>query len=114
MQKVKEVFIFTAANVTADTFILLTECGGGVAYDAHLSTVDNGGTTPTSDVTLEGSWDNGTNWVTLETWTQVTTVNTVELETSAGTYPQTLRLNINVGGTPDYTYTLHFTEVFMQ
>lgn len=102
---------FTFSAVGADARKILPAVGHGRALDATLTTDAVSGTTPTSDVTLEGSWDGGTTWVVLATWTQVTETDTVEAEVVTTRYPSMLSLNIDVGGTsPVYNYTLDLWE----
>ena len=70
---------------------------------------NNGGTTPTMDVVIEHS-HNQTDWLTLATFTQVTTSAAYELEqltTALITALPYVRATITLGGTsPDYQVEL--------
>lgn len=63
----------------------------------------------TLDLTIEGSIDNGTTWVTLapaSSWTQVTTTPGKQSRTYAGPIPPMIRAVGTQATTPNHTYSV--------
>ncbi len=89
------------------------QIGQGRAMDIAITTDAVSGTTPTSDVTMDTSFDSGVVWTEIAAGTQVTTTDGVELETVTTRYAPLLRFKIVTGGTaPVYNYVLDVTEHF--
>ena len=89
------------------------QIGQGTAMNIAITTDAVSGTTPTSDVTMDTSWDNGVTWTEIVTGTQVTTSDGVELEVETTRYSPMLSLKIVTGGTaPVYNYVIDIIEHF--
>jgi len=89
------------------------QIGQGRAMDIAITTDAVSGTTPTSIVSMDTSFDNGVVWTEIATGTSVTTSDGVELETVTTRYSPLLRFKIIAGGTdPVYNYVLDVTEHF--
>ena len=100
----------TTQTITNNTAAVDLSTVIGRAWVAHISTGTISGTTPTLDVVIQQSID-GTNWVVLSTFTQITLASQQELRyttTPASDYLRPLlnyvRLAITVGGSATPTF----------
>lgn len=109
--------LFDLSNTPAANFTLGVsdrgQIGQGRAMDIAITTDAVSGTTPTSIVSMETSFDDGTVWTEIASGTSVTTSDGVELETVTTRYSPLLRFKIIAGGTdPLYNYVLDVVEHF--
>jgi len=89
------------------------QMGQGRAMDIAITTDAVSGTTPTSIVSFDATFDNGVVWTEIATGTSVTTSDGVELETVTTRYPPMLRMKIVIAGTdPVYNYVVDIIEHF--
>lgn len=101
----------SAAKTVTGTSTQVCGLGQYNKYALELVVSAASGTTPTLDVVVQHSIDNGTNWFTLTTFTQATAATTalkVESEVEAATaevYGDCQRISYTIGGTtPSFTF----------
>jgi hypothetical protein len=101
----KDVVLFAAAARTATVNGSAVEAEQFGELYCELNVTAQSGTTPTLDVTIETSKD-GTNWVQIGAFTQVTTSTGVSRR-SFGGVSRFVRGRATIGGTtPSYTFDL--------
>jgi VCBS repeat-containing protein len=93
-----------SGTYTADVNGSAVELGDCATLNLELTNTTHAGTTPTCDITVQGSND-GTNWYSLGTFTQITTTDATQRKAfPAARY---VRGVVDVGGTtPSYALTL--------
>lgn len=112
----REAVLFTSAAITADS---AGDAAEGFAPASlavfKLNCTAITGTTPTMDAAIQASYDGGTTWDDLVTFTQITTTPGSQVVTYADVHaateqviPDRLRAEFDVGGTtPSYTCSVH-------
>lgn len=104
------VFVPSAARTTNGSQELSPGIGDYDRVAIYVPVTTVAGTTPTLDLVLEDSPDNGATWFTVATATQVTAVGQAVIRLGTNTaFAGRLRLRWTIGGTtPSFTFAAHF------
>ncbi len=111
---IQETPVPSAAKTTTGNSGTLSDYGSAVNIRAQLNVTAASGTTPTLDVIIQDSVDNGSNWNTIGTFTQKNAVsreviNINPAKAESGTFQpmfgNLLRVQWTIGGTtPSFTF----------
>lgn len=103
-------FLPSAARTTSGTQDLSPGIGDYDRVAIYVPVTAASGTTPTLDIVLEDSPDNGTTWFTVATATQLTAVGQAAIRLGINTaFAGRLRLRWTIGGTtPSFTFSALF------
>lgn len=100
-----DVTLLSSAARTATGASTANELGDVATLRLLVDVTAVSGTTPTLDITVETSYDGSTNWRSLGTFTQKTTVTTERK--SFGGCDRYVRVSYTIGGTtPSFTFSI--------
>lgn len=98
--------VASGARTTSANSGALPGFGDWSKFRAQLAVTAASGTTPTLDVVIEDSFDGGTTWNTVGTFTQKTAAGTQAVDIT-GLFSDQLRVRWTVGGTtPSFTFSV--------
>jgi hypothetical protein len=94
----------SAARTASGNTAVLAGFGDWSKFRAQLNVSAASGTTPTLDVVIEDTFDGGTTWNTIATFTQKTAV-AVQAVDVTGLFTDQMRVRWTIGGTtPSFTF----------
>lgn len=101
-----ETLVASAARTTSSDSGALKGFGAPKVIRAQLNVTAASGTTPTLDVVIEDTLDNGATWNPIGTFTQKTAVAREAINITSP-FADTIRVRWTVGGTtPSFTFTV--------